>query len=251
MATKASPTGIKAVFFDIGGVCVQSPMLAIAEYEEALHMPAGYINYAISAAAPSGAWQRLERNEMSLDATFYSQFAKDIRRRPIWKRFHAEKGIQLLSYEAAPPKVDGEKLFWNMMAKGQVQDKVVMTAVKRLREAGVVVGALTNDYKYPDGHPYLKGKEELRTLFDVYVSSAETGLRKPEAGFYKEAMKRVELKEDEGSKVAFLDDIGTNLKTAKELGWRTVRVHIGRTREAVTELEGIVGLPLLEERSKL
>jgi epoxide hydrolase-like predicted phosphatase len=267
MGSKPSPTGIKAVFFDIGGVCVRfpipsyvlanrriqvdSPMLAIASYEALHKIPSGYINYAISASAPSGAWQRLERNEMALDSQFFAEFARDIRKRSVWKRFHEEKGLQLLSYDNAPPRIDAESLFWDMMERGQKRVDVVMAAVQRLRDQGVRVGALTNDYPYPEGHPYAQGKNELRELFDVYVSSAETGMRKPERGIYLKAMEMVGLKEGEGAKVAFLDDIGANLKTARELGWNTVRVKIGETKKAVRELEEIVGLPLLEERSKL
>jgi hypothetical protein len=44
---------IKAVIFDIGGVVVRSPMLAIAKYEEELNLPHNYINcimYAVDCA---------------------------------------------------------------------------------------------------------------------------------------------------------------------------------------------------------
>jgi HAD superfamily hydrolase (TIGR01509 family) len=226
-------------------------MLAIASYEATHKIPSGYINYAISASAPSGAWQRLERNEMSLDSRFFAEFAGDIRKRSVWKRFHEERGLPLLSYDSAPPRVDAERLFWDMMERGQRRVDEVMRAVQRLRRNGVIVGALTNDYPYPEGHPYAQGKKELRGAFDIYVSSAETGMRKPERGIYLKAMEMVGLQEGEGGKVAFLDDIGANLKTARELGWNTVRVRIGEAKAAVRELEEIVGLPLLEERSKL
>jgi len=47
--------------------------------------------------------------------------------------------------------------------------------------------------------------------------------------------------------VVFLDDIGSNLKAAREIGIRCVRVHIGREEEAVRELEGIMGMGLRGE----
>jgi microsomal epoxide hydrolase len=53
--------------------------------------------------------------------------------------------------------------------------------------------------------------------------------------------------------VVFCDDIGANLKAAKRMGWRGVKVAIGRVREAVRELEEMTGVELLDEgeRSKL
>ena len=47
--------------------------------------------------------------------------------------------------------------------------------------------------------------------------------------------------------VVFLDDIGSNLKAAREVGIRCVRVYIGREEEAVRELEGIMGMGLRGE----
>ena len=46
--------------------------------------------------------------------------------------------------------------------------------------------------------------------------------------------------------VIFLDDIGGNLKTARSLGMRTIRVILGKTDDAVRELERATGLKLLE-----
>lgn len=218
-------------------------MIAISEYERALSLPTGYINFAISAGAPTGAWQRLERNEIPLDMAFFAAFARDIRSPTAWRRFHDAKSLPVTA--AAPPLVDGEALFWRMMAKGQTRDTVVMNAVRRLRKAGVKVGALTNDYRYPDEHPYLEGKDELKREFDVWVSSAESGMRKPEEGVYREAMRLAGV--EDGGQVAFLDDIGVNLKAAAGLGWKTVKVSIGKSREAVEELERVVGLKLLDE----
>lgn len=221
-------------------------MIAISEYEHALSLPLGYINFAITAASPTGAWQRLERNEIPLDMSFYSAFARDICSPSAWRRFHEAKRLPLAM--EAPPLVDGEALFWRMMAKGQTRDPVVMGAVRRLRAAGIKVGALTNDYRYPDGHPYLEGKDELKREFDVWVSSAESGMRKPEEGFYREAMRQAGV--EDGRQVAFLDDIGVNLKAAAGLGWRTVKVSIGKSREAVKELEEVVGAKLLDEEEE-
>jgi hypothetical protein len=51
--------------------------------------------------------------------------------------------------------------------------------------------------------------------------------------------------------VLFLDDIGVNLKWARMGGLRTIKVDLGRTKEAVKELEEQTGVVLLEDRARL
>ncbi|KKF97088.1 hypothetical protein CFO_g583 [Ceratocystis platani] len=48
----------------------------------------------------------------------------------------------------------------------------------------------------------------------------------------------------EPSDILFLDDIGENLRAARAQGFRTLKVSLGRTYEAVDELERITGLKL-------
>lgn len=226
-------------------------MLAIIEYEAANAIPAGYINFAIAASSPNGAWQKLERNEIPLDNTFYKAFSENICSAEHWATFHQKKARKI-ELASPPPKVDGETLFWRMMAKGQQQDAVVIDAIKKLRASGrYVLGALTNDYALPPDHPYSAGKPALKGLFDVWVASSEVGTRKPEEGMYREAMKRAGV--TDGREVVFCDDIGQNLRAAKRLGWKTVKMEIGGSRDAVRQLERITGLHLLEEgeRSRL
>jgi len=76
-------------------------------------------------------------------------------------------------------------------------------------------------------------------------------MRKPEHGFYLLACERNGISPLEA---LFLDDIGLNLKAAKELGIDTIQVFIGKTQEAVKELEIKLGLDLtspMEKSSKL
>jgi methionine salvage enolase-phosphatase E1 len=47
--------------------------------------------------------------------------------------------------------------------------------------------------------------------------------------------------------ILFLDDIGGNLKAAKQFGMRTIKVNLGRTNEAVRELEQAVEMTLIEK----
>jgi hypothetical protein len=68
---------IKAVIFDIGGVVLRSPFIAISEYEQECKLPKDYINVAISSRGSEGSWQRFERGQIPL-LQFYKDFSRDL-----------------------------------------------------------------------------------------------------------------------------------------------------------------------------
>ena len=47
-------------------------------------------------------------------------------------------------------------------------------------------------------------------------------MRKPDEGIYLKLLDRLKLKADE---VVFLDDIGSNLKVARNMGFHTIKVN--------------------------
>ena len=57
-----------AVIFDLGGVVMGSPLHAIAAYEREFGIEAGFVNRQVVATGAAGAWSRLERGEVALDA---------------------------------------------------------------------------------------------------------------------------------------------------------------------------------------
>src|SRR2546429_464770 len=77
-------------FFHRGGQ-VASPLQAIVDFEREHAIPEGYVNFCISSAGPSGAWQRLERGEMVADAAFYRAFQADLARADIWAAFWRQR----------------------------------------------------------------------------------------------------------------------------------------------------------------
>jgi epoxide hydrolase-like predicted phosphatase len=102
-----------------------------------------------------------------------------------------------------------------------------------------------------EGSPYqpladLTG--QLLPYFDHFVESASLGIRKPNPEIFKHTLKTMGC---QASEVAFLDDIGSNLKAAQRLGIRCIRVRIGREGEAVKELERVTGLTLTDGKAKL
>jgi microsomal epoxide hydrolase len=168
------------------------------------------------------------------------------------------------------PAIDVEWLYWEMMRIAREPDPHMWPALRRLRRAAdtthrgrLVLGALSNTSIFPAGHPFndAAGTPEgrriaaLKAVFDVFVSSAHVGMRKPDEGIYRYALVRLHEFVKLGGlgggvragDVVFLDDIGGNLRTAKRLGMRTVKVQLGRADLAVEELERITGLNLKGE----
>ncbi len=76
-------------------------------------------------------------------------------------------------------------------------------------------------------------------MFDTIVESAVEGVRKPDPRFYLIACERLGVEPD---RCVFLDDLGVNLKPARALGMRTIKV--ADPTEALSELEGLLGIPL-------
>lgn len=200
-----------------------------------------------------------------MDAEFFAGFTRDLQDPKLWEQFHErlrqkDGKNSATAVETPPlPKVDGEFLFWEMMGRSRAKDPYIFPALRKLKASGqFLIGALSNTVIFPEGHPYNDNERDgLRSQFDFFVSSAHVGLRKPDARVYAMALKEMEelaaRRGVEGFRpddIVFLDDIGENLKGAKKAGMRTLKVVLGRTQDAVKELEEITGLQLLEGEEK-
>ncbi|KXN67289.1 hypothetical protein CONCODRAFT_10664, partial [Conidiobolus coronatus NRRL 28638] len=64
---------IKAIIFDLGGVCLGSPLNSIRDYELENNIPKEFINVIISSWGSTGPFQKLERGEVDYNE-FYSEF---------------------------------------------------------------------------------------------------------------------------------------------------------------------------------
>ena len=210
---------ITAALFDFGGVILSSPFEAFAAYEREAGLPADLIR-SINATDPdTNAWARMERNEVSID-----QFC-DL--------FEAEA-------RAAGHEVDAREILGRL--RGEVRPEMV-EALRRCKER-LKTACLTNnfvapDVAHPDGRMDPESFEGIMDLFDVVVESSKAGCRKPDPRFYEIAC---ELLEIEPAEAVFLDDLGINLKPAKAMGMKTIKV-VDPT-DAIAELEGVVGFAL-------
>jgi FMN phosphatase YigB (HAD superfamily) len=205
-----------------------------------------------------------------MDEDFFAGFNHDLRDPLRWKTFYKESMQKegLTVSEIPPlPQVDAEWLFWEMMGASRAPDPWMWPALQKLKASGkYIVAALSNTVIFPEGHEYNK-TNEVRGIFDVFVSSAHVGLRKPDPAIYQLALNIVNeyAKENAATKgkgfgwengiqasdVTFLDDIGENLKAAKKVGFGTIKVQLGQAYDAVAELEKLTGLKLAGDHPKL
>ncbi|MDG2333419.1 MAG: HAD family phosphatase [Myxococcota bacterium] len=211
---------IRAVIFDLGGVVLGSPLHAIAEYERELGIPTNFVNRVVAETAPDGAWSRLERGEISMDI-FFTDFEADCR--------------------AAGQTLSAAAMF-ERMGRAALPRPIMLEAIRRIRAAGLLTAALTNNWANSsddeaDGPG--DGTRALAEHFDVFVESSVEGLRKPDPKIYTLTCERLGIAPADA---AFLDDIGSNLKSARALGMTTIKVD--RPEQALGELEAVIGLEL-------
>jgi epoxide hydrolase-like predicted phosphatase len=195
---------------------------------------------------------------MPLDDKFYREFKADLERKDFWEEYyrkvHSLEKDQRIGSSAVPPvpPIDAEKLFLTMMTQSKQPDPYMYPALKKLKASGKFkLAALSNNVIFPEGHFLRKMSEDgIRNMFEIFVGSSVVGMRKPDRDIYEYAMEEIRSKwgrELRPEDVVFLDDIGGNLKTARSLGMRTIRVILGKTDDAVRELEKVTGMKLLEQ----
>jgi epoxide hydrolase-like predicted phosphatase len=202
----------RAVFFDLGGVVIGSPLHAIAAYEGDHDIPAGSVNRVVVNTAPSGAWSQLERGALTLEE-FYPAFDADC----------AAAGVAISA-----------RALMQRVVQAIAPRPAMLDAIRRIRERGVLAGAITNNWVAEDG-----GTSVLRPHFDGFVESAVVGIRKPDPRIFRLACEQLGVAPHEA---VFLDDIGINLKAARALGMTTIKVE--HPDSALAELQSVLGFPL-------
>ena len=220
-------TTVRAVLWDFGGVITTSPFDAFSAYEAANGLPSGTIRTLNATNPDSNAWARFERGELDVEgfATLFEEEAA-----AVGHRVDALKVLAGLRGELRPAMVE---------------------AVRRCHER-LLTGLLTNNFE-PAGSPAPEGDAEpagvdpeaglgyaaVIDLFHAVVQSSEVGHRKPDPAFYEIACEKLGIEPPEA---VFLDDLGVNLKPARAMGMRTIKV-VDPAR-ALEELESVVGFAL-------
>ena len=181
------------------------------------HLPA--IWEAVRVGGSSGAWARLERGELTLEQ-FYQPFSQE---------------VSALGRAQLTPDIVRD--FMENLVRGLSRtDPDMMEAVGKLKEAGIKLAVLTNNWKSENsGRLIFDGREQ----FDSVVESCLVGQRKPEPGIYTHTLDQLGVTADEA---VFLDDLGHNLKAAEQLGIATIKVN--DVPSALVQLQNLLNMDL-------
>ena len=123
------------------------------------------------------------------------------------------------------------------MAEAAQPRPAMLDAIRAIRARGLRAAALTNNWATEERDD---GTRALRGHFDAFFESSALGLQKPDPRIYAHACKELGI---EPAAAVFLDDIGRNLKTARELGMTTIKVDT--PEQALAELEEVLGFTLI------
>ena len=203
---------LRAVFFDFGGVISSSPLEGFREYERRNGIPEGFIVRVNSTHSDTNAWARIERSDVTLDE-FDELFAAESER--LGHRIPGREMIALL--------------------RGMIRPEMVR-ALDILRKHQFILGCLTNNVVNLGSSA---DHEEAFAKFDFVVESSKVNVRKPERRFYEIACELADVSPEE---CVFLDDLGINLKTARQMGMATIKVT--SAEQALGELSELVGVEL-------
>ena len=193
---------IEAILWDFGGVLTSSPFEAFNRYERMHGLPCDFIR-GINATNPDdNAWARFESSRISL-AEFDAQFA-------------------LESARAGHPVAGSEVV---ALLGGELRPRMV--SLLKCCKTRYRVACITNNVNSGGGAGMACNREQqaqmeaVMSLFDVVVESSREGMRKPDPRIYQLACERLGVAP---TAALFLDDLGINLKPAKALGMRTIKV---------------------------
>jgi putative hydrolase of the HAD superfamily len=206
----------RAVIFDLGGVVFPSPFEAFDAYDHGNDLKKGTMRSLIRRSSESGAWAALERGELTMD-----EFADALEAEAL----------------AAGFELDARRLM-GLIGTSLGPRPEMARAIGRIRSSGLRTAALTNNWTDEKRRPTPNGLHETG-LFDVIVESAIERLRKPDPRIYALALARLDVL---ASEAVFLDDLGMNLKPARQMGMATIKV-VDPT-DALAELEAILGFAL-------
>ena len=211
---------IEAVLWDFGGVLTTSPFEAFNRYETERGLQRDFIRTINATNAEDNAWAQFESSRITLD-----EF----------------DGLFGTESETAGHRIPGRDVI--ALLSGDIRPRMV-EVLKRCK-AVYRVGCITNNVRSGQGPGMASNGEragrisEVMELFDVVVESSVEGIRKPDPRIYRIACERLGVAPEA---TVFLDDLGINLKPARLLGMRTIKVV--SEDQAIEELRRHTGLDL-------
>ena len=208
---------IEAVIWDFGGVLTTSPFEAFALFETERGLPVDIIRRTNAANHLENAWAKFERAEVDIE-TFDHLFATESL--ALGAEVRGREVLPLLQGDLRPEMVEALKRIGAEFKTGCITNNLPANAIGSVSGRSLYVA-------------------EVMALFDHVIESAKIGLRKPDPRIYR---KMVETLKVDPKACVYLDDLGVNLKPAREMGMTTIKVASGA--QAITELEAATGLRL-------
>jgi len=206
---------IKTIIFDFGGVVTNSPIEGFNKLEKTHGYGKGLITSINMNNPNNNAWAKSERGEIGID-TFLYEFEQEALK--IGYKINA-KEILMQLYGALRP----------IMTK-----KII--SLSNLKKYKLI--CLTNVLKGVNVFTPKEREEAVNNVmsyFDKIYESYKLGMRKPETRIYEHIIDDLNIKPD---KTVFLDDLGMNLKTARQLGINTIKVI--NPENAIKELDQLL-----------
>ncbi|XP_041621387.1 bifunctional epoxide hydrolase 2 [Vulpes lagopus] len=226
---------LRAAVFDLDGVlALPSVVGALRRAEEELALPRGFLNEASQTGGPDGSSARLMRGEIT-----FSQWV------PLM-----EEGCRKcaeVSGICLPGNFSISQIFGRAAAARKINHPMLQAALA-LRKKGFTTCILTNNWLDDSSQRGSLAQLvcQLSPHFNFVVESCRISMAKPDPQIYKFVLDTLKASPNE---VVFLDDIGANLKPARDLGM--VTIHVRDTDPALTELQKVTGVQLLQTAAPL
>ena len=211
---------VRAVLWDFGGVMTESPFVAFRRFEHEHGLPQNFLRDINARNPDANAWARFERSELTPEG-FDQAYAAETR--AAGYEVHGLDVIDLLYGEVRPEMVQALRTCKRHYINACVTNNV---------NAGAGRGFDRDRQRSAQCHAVLD-------LFDAVFESSKMRVRKPELRFFELVCEHLRIEPDQA---VYLDDIGANLKPARAMGMRTIKVE--DPAKAIAELESALGIAL-------
>ncbi|XP_031217386.1 bifunctional epoxide hydrolase 2 isoform X2 [Mastomys coucha] len=216
---------LRVAAFDLDGVlALPSVVGALRRAEEALALPRDFPLGAFQTEFPDGPTEQLMKGKIT-----FSQWVPLMNES--YRKSSKAHGANL------PENFSISQIFSQAMAARSINRPMLQAAVA-LKKKGFTTCIVTNNWlDDSDKRDSLAQMMcELSQHFDFLIESCQVGMIKPEPQIYKYLLDTLKAKPSE---VVFLDDFGSNLKPARDMGMVTILVR--NTASALRELEKVTG----------
>ena len=200
----------KAIIWDFGGVITSSPFEAFNEFEEANGLPKDIIRTINSENSDMNAWAQFESNSITIDQ-FNDLFLKEAK----------AKGFDIKGRDIIK------------LLKGSIRENMV--SFLRELKSNFKLGCITNNVKPSSEENTDNETKEAMSIFDHVIESSIVGIRKPNPEIYMMSCDALNVSPDQ---CIYLDDLGINLKPARELGMTTIKVI--QPEDAIQEVRNLL-----------